>query len=137
MVYDSNYSLVLVIMLLETIVSINWELVSSVPQACWLPDDLHQETVDVFSQSWRIRAANQSPDQFRNVSALPAAPPLCPLPTWESAEQQTSQLLHDVYEGYWSSSCSSPGRLPAVGVAAAVDTVPLGTPSEFGFVDPA
>lgn len=54
----------------------------------------------------------------------------------ESPQQQAFLFFHDVYGGYWPTSYSIPGRSAAADVAAAVDAVLLGTPSELGSVAP-
>lgn len=103
--------------------SVDREVVSSLLQARWPPQDFHQGDVVVFSQSGRICVSNQDPDQFWNVSALSAVPLLRPLTTWVSTQQQASQPFHDMYGGYCPTSYLGPGRLSVVGVAIAIDSV--------------
>lgn len=99
--------------------------------------DFHQGVVSVFAQSGRSSVTNRGSSRSRNVPAWSTVPRHCPLPTKESAQQQASQFLHDVYGGYWPTFYSFARRSAAVDVAVAVDTVPLGNSSEFGFVVPA
>lgn len=54
-----------------------------------------------------------------------------------TTQQQALQLLHDVYGGYWTPSCSRPARLAAVRDPIAVDAVHFGTPLSSGSVAPA